>query len=151
MRVLDVGCGAGRVSIPVAKAVGPDGLVVGMDIQRTVLQKLMRRAESRGLTNIRTVLGGIGQGLIEVNAFDRALLVTVLGEIPEGERQPALREIHDALKRGGTLSVTEVFGDPHYQRRDTVRRLAEAAGFRLQREYGTWLAFTVNFVKAPLR
>ena len=30
------------------------------------------------------------------------------------------------------LSITEMFLDPHYQSRSTVKRLAEEAGFRLQ-------------------
>ena len=61
------------------------------------------------------------------NNFDRALLVTVLGEIPD--RDAALRAIFDALKPGGILSITEILRDPHYQRRTTVLRLA--AGGRL--------------------
>jgi len=37
--------------------------------------------------------------------------------------------------------------DPHYQSKATVKRLAEAAGFRPQSiEGGAWL-FTANFVK----
>jgi ubiquinone/menaquinone biosynthesis C-methylase UbiE len=146
MRVLDAGCGTGRLTLPAAEAVGPNGLVVALDLQPAVLEKLRQRAKARGLTNIRTVAGGIGQGVVEENAFDRALLMTVLGEIPERHRVLALREIYAALKPGGILSITEAI-EPHYQTRDTVRRLAEAVGFRLDRQYGSWLAFTMNFAK----
>jgi len=41
------------------------------------------------------------------------VLVTVLGEVPD--REAALREIFDALKPGGILSVTEIIFDPHFQ------------------------------------
>ncbi len=145
MRVLDAGCGPGRLTIPVARQLGPEGEVVALDVQEAMLRKLGTRIAASGLTNIRTVLGGIGQGNVESNAFDLALLVTVLGEIPD--REAALREIYDLLKPGGVLSITEIFPDPHYQARDTVRALAEAAGFHLKHQYGNWWAFTINFVK----
>jgi ubiquinone/menaquinone biosynthesis C-methylase UbiE len=145
MRVLDVGSGPGRLSIPAAQRVGPDGKVVALDIQPAMLDKLKKRAEAKNLGNIQPALGGIGEGLLEENAFDRALLVTVLGEITD--RKAALEEIYSALKPGGILSVTEIIPDPHYQSRNTVLSLAESAGFRLQRQYGGWLAFTMNFEK----
>ncbi|MDZ7260767.1 MAG: class I SAM-dependent methyltransferase [candidate division KSB1 bacterium] len=145
MRVLDVGCGPGRIAIPVAKAVGTSGQVVALDIQPAMLRKLEKRIAANGITNIQTVLGAIGQGVLEQNAFDRALLVTVLGEITDQEA--ALREIYRALKAGGILSVTEVIPDPDYQSRRTVKRLCQAAGFQLDSVHGSWLAFTMNFVK----
>jgi ubiquinone/menaquinone biosynthesis C-methylase UbiE len=75
--------------------------------------------------------------------FDRAFLVTVLGEIPD--RQAALGEIHRALKPGGVLSVTEVLPDPHYQLAGTVRRLAEAVGFSPGPTWSQGIAFTAHF------
>lgn len=145
MRVIDVGCGPGRLTIPVARQVGPEGEVVALDMQPEMLGKLEKRIAASGLNNIRAVLGGIGQTEIDRDAFDLALLVTVLGEIPD--REAALRGIYGSLKPGGILSVTEIFPDPHYQTRATVRTLAEDAGFRVEREYGNWWSFTMNFVK----
>jgi len=145
MRVLDAGCGPGRLSIPMAKRVGDRGLVVALDIQSAMLKKLKERAVAAGAARILPVLGGLGTGLLKPNVFDRAVLVTVLGEIPN--RKDALREVWTSLKPGGILSVTEVLPDPHYQRRSTVCRLAEEAGFRVQNEHGNWVAFTLNFLK----
>ena len=147
MRVLDAGCGPGRVTLPAAKKVGPAGEVVALDLQPGMLRNLQERADSAGVTNIKQILGGLGHGLAEKNLFDRAFLITVLGEIPESERSAALREIYDSLKPGGILSVTEVFPDPHYQSRTKVLQMCDAAGFRPEAEFGTWLAFTINFVK----
>lgn len=70
-----------------------------------------------------------------------------LGEI--SDRAAALGQCNRALKPGGVLSITEVFGDPHYQSRSVVNRLAEEAGFVLQSIQGGWWIFTANFVKAP--
>jgi ubiquinone/menaquinone biosynthesis C-methylase UbiE len=131
MRVLDVGAGIGRLSIPIAARVGPDGEVVALDIQQEMLESLAKRAGEAGLTNIRTVRAGAGEGSLDTGAFDLALLVAVLGEIPPGRRVPALREIHEALEPRGVLCVIEGPVDPHYLSRRSVARLGADAGFTL--------------------
>lgn len=147
MSVIDVGSGPGRLAIPAATRVGPQGRVVALDLQPAMIRRLDKRLAAGGLGNIETVLAGAGEGQMPVGAFDRAFLVTVLGEIMD--QAAALQEIHQALKPGGLLSITEVLPDPHYQSRRRVRRLAEAAGFRFEECVGPWYAFTMNF-RRPL-
>jgi len=146
MTVLDAGCGPGRLTVPIAQSVGKEGEVVAVDIQPGMLKRAQEKARKAGLTNIQFVEAGLGQGKLGRSRFDRAALVTVLGEVPK--REAALQEIHDALKPGGILSVTEIIFDPHFQSRKTVTRLAEAAGFKEHRFYGNRIAFTLNFEKA---
>jgi ubiquinone/menaquinone biosynthesis C-methylase UbiE len=145
LRVLDVGSGPGRLSIPVAQAVGPKGEVVALDLQPGMIRLLDNRIAASNARNVCPLLADITRGPVEQGTFDRALLVTVLGEIPD--REAAMRSIFESLKPGGILSVTEILGDPHYQSRETVRRLAEDAGFRLRREYPGLLSFTINLEK----
>jgi len=145
MTVLDVGCGPGRVAVPVAKRVGEQGEVVAVDIQPGMLRRARENAQQANIANIRFVQAGAGEGKLGHNQFDRALLVTVLGEIPD--REAALKEIYGALKPGGMLSVTETVFDPHYQNRRTVARLAESVGFRERRFFGNRIAFTLNLAK----
>jgi ubiquinone/menaquinone biosynthesis C-methylase UbiE len=144
MSVLDVGCGPGRVTIPVAHLVAP-GEVVAMDIQAGMLRRVREKAESARLSNIRFLESGAGAGKVGSERFDRALLVTVLGEIPDP--LAALREVFAVLKPGGLLSITEVIFDPHFQLRGTVRRLAATAGFQEKRFLGGPLAYTLVFEK----
>ena len=145
MKVLDLGCGPGRLTIPVARQVGPQGEVVAVDIQAGMLQRTQKKAQAANLNNIRYVQAGAGEGKLARGEYGRALLVTVLGEIPD--RTTALKEVFDALKTGGILSVTEVIVDPHFQRRSTVREFACAVGFKERECFGNRLAFTMNLEK----
>jgi ubiquinone/menaquinone biosynthesis C-methylase UbiE len=145
MAVLDAGCGPGRLAVPAAQRVGPRGNVVAMDIQDGMLQRARAKAGAASITNITFIQAGLGEGRLGHNEFDRALLVTVLGEVPD--REAALREIYAALKPGGVLSVTEIIFDPHFQGRAAVSRLAAAAGFREAEFFGNRLAYTLNLEK----
>ena len=141
-----VGCGPGRLTIPFARHVGPQGRVTAFDIQEQMLRVLRARLEAASLDNVEIVRGRAGEGEMEwENVFDRAVLVTVLGEIPNKAR--ALQEIFRALKPGGLLSVTEVLPDPDYQSRATVIRLTIEAGFEVEARHGNFLAFTLNLRK----
>ncbi len=145
MSVLDVGCGPGRLSLPAARRVGPGGEVVALDLQPRMIHRLEERIEGAGLTNVTPILAAAGEGRAGTERYDRAFLVTVLGEIPD--REAALAEIYGALKPGGVLSITEVLPDPHYQTRAGIGRLAESAGFEPRASFGTFWAFTRNFAR----
>jgi len=145
MRVLDAGCGPGRVTLPAARRVGPTGDVVALDIQEAMLRRVRQKLNAQGVTNVRPLHAALGDGQTETEAFDRALLVTVLGEIPD--KTAALGEIHRALKPGGILSVTEMLPDPDFLTPSAVRRLADAAGFVEDRLLGGFPAFTMNLMK----
>ncbi|BCQ29538.1 methyltransferase domain-containing protein (plasmid) [Caballeronia sp. NK8] len=53
MRVLDLGCGTGDVSLLAASLVGPDGSVLGIDQAPGVIDKARERAERAGIGNVR--------------------------------------------------------------------------------------------------
>jgi ubiquinone/menaquinone biosynthesis C-methylase UbiE len=150
MRVLDAGCGPGRLTVPASMIVGPSGQIVAVDIQGRMLQMLRDRVEEKGLTNVELVLAGLGEGRLATNEFDIALLVTVFGEIPD--KVTALREIYQRLRPGGVLSITEVLPDPHYQGLSRVRRLVADSGFHELAIFQGWLSYTLNVSKpAPVR
>lgn len=145
MLVLDMGCGPGRVTIPLAQKLGSQGKVVAVDIQSGMLERARARAVAARLNNIEFVQAAAGEGKLGLLRFDRALLVSVLGEIPD--RETALQEIYAALKPGGILSITEVVFDPHFQGRKGVTRLALATGFRERACFGHRLVYTLILEK----
>ena len=125
---------------------GVTGVVTSLKAEPVLTSAHQQRLKEHQISNVQTILGGIGQNLLSPSSFDRAILVTVLGEIPN--KPQALQEIYDALQPNGLLSVTEVIPDPHYQSQKRVRRLAEGVGFGLTQTYGNALAFTMHFRKA---
>ena len=145
-RVLDAGCGPGRLTMPLAVAVGPEGQVLALDIQEEMLSLTRDKVQTAGLDNVQFIQANLGEGKLPSEYFDYAVMVTVLGEIPD--QASALQEIYRTLKPGGILSVTEVIFDPHFQNQKTVIELVKAVGFREKDMFGRKLAYTLHFQKS---
>ena len=142
---LEIGPGPGRLLIPAAWRILPQGRAIGVDIQHKMIARLKARAQQGGVTNLTALVGDATALKLPDESVDVAYLCTVLGEIPD--RAAALSECYRVLKRGGTLSITEILGDPHYQSRGNVGRLAEQAGFKLTVIEGGWRSYTASFRK----
>lgn len=59
MRILDLGCGPGDVSMLAAELVGPEGSIVGIDRSQEVLNVAKERAREGGLHHISFVQASI--------------------------------------------------------------------------------------------
>src|SRR6202012_5482926 len=55
MRVGDLGSGAGNICMLLGEMVGPDGSVVGIDVDEDALAHARRRVSARGLSNVTFV------------------------------------------------------------------------------------------------
>ena len=145
-RLLEIGPGTGYYSLDLAGWIGPEGTLELFDLQQEFLDHVMRRAEERGLRNLVPTQGDATDLPYEDASIDAVVLTAVLGEIPDGAA--ALREIHRVLKPTGRLVVGELFGDPHFTTRSSLRRLGAAADLRSAESSGPWLGYFARLERA---
>lgn len=143
LRVLEVGPGIGYMTVPVALRLGEHGRLVALEIQPQMARMVRERIVEAGLENVEVRQGDVTSSRLEPETYDLAFLVTVLGEIPDRDR--AIARLREALKPGGTLSFTEIFGDPHYQFYADLQRRCLASGLEPAGRHGSWRAYTANF------
>jgi ubiquinone/menaquinone biosynthesis C-methylase UbiE len=128
-RLLELGVGTGYYSCELAEWVPPDGTLELFDLQQEFLDHTMRAAAERGLANLVPTQGDATNLPYEDASIDGVILTAVLGEIPD--RTAALREIRRVLNPSGRLVVGELFGDPHFTSRASLKRLGAEAGLQL--------------------
>ncbi len=147
--ILEIGPGSGRLLLPAAAAIQPGGVALGVDLVPGRIARLQRAAALQGLDNVTGIVGNATQAHVPDGSMDLVFLRAALGEI--ADRPATLLQCFRALKPGGRLSITELFGDPHYLSLKKVERLARDAGFRLEKVHGRWWFFTANFIKPTER
>lgn len=94
--VLDIGCGPGYFTIPIALMTGAAGTVYAVDIQEEMLQKMEQRAVHEGVrTRIRPVLCAPG----DITVRDRVDFILTFWMVHEVPDRPGLfRQITAVMK-----------------------------------------------------
>jgi ubiquinone/menaquinone biosynthesis C-methylase UbiE len=111
--VLDVGCGAGAITVRCARAVSPGGRVTALDLSEGMLRRTAAEAAARGFDNVITRRGDAARPPFGPASFDTALASLVLYLLPDAGT--ALRNWRDLLKPGGTLAFSWGIGpDPRW-------------------------------------
>jgi SAM-dependent methyltransferase len=142
-RMLEIGPGVGIHSVPVAAALAPGGSLDVVDVQPAMLDDVVRRARTAGVTNVTPHRADARRLPFADATFDGAYLIGVLGEIPDGDA--ALREIHRVLKPEGRLVVGEVLFDPDFVSLGTLAKRTRAAAFDLERRVGGRASYLARF------
>ena len=65
MKVLDIGCGPGDVSLLAAELVGPTGRVVGVDMNPAIVATARSRARAAGVTQLSFIAGDVREVSVE--------------------------------------------------------------------------------------
>ena len=100
--VLEIGCGTGAATVPLAAAVGEHGRVVAVDISEPMLAAARQRVGERGLRNVTLLSGDAQVFAFEWAAFD--LATSRMGVMFFADPAAAFRNIAGALKPDGRLS-----------------------------------------------
>jgi 2-polyprenyl-3-methyl-5-hydroxy-6-metoxy-1,4-benzoquinol methylase len=107
MRVLEVGCGAGDVSMLLAEAVGDTGSVVAFDRELRAIDMAKSRARAAGFRQIE-FLAASDEGLSKSPEFDAAIGRYVLHHQPDPVA--TLRRTAAAVRPGGVVAFHEPAG-----------------------------------------
>jgi ubiquinone/menaquinone biosynthesis C-methylase UbiE len=105
MRVLDLGCGAGDVSMLAAELVGPAGFIVGIDLSQEALNMARKRAQEAGLRQISFVRASVEEFSID-ESFDLVIGRYILVHQPEPVA--LVRKAARLVRPGGALAFHEV-------------------------------------------
>ena len=139
-RVLEIGCGPGYFSRAIADAV-PEGSLVLFDLQVEMLE--LARQRLLDLANIEFIQGDASSMPFPDASFDAALLVLVLGEVPDQEG--CIAEVARVLRRGGGVTFAESRRDSDFIPLEKLQARAEKHGLALAERRGPGWEYTARF------
>ena len=105
-RVVDVGCGPGRLVIVFAERVAPSGSVDGIDAAAEMINRASNQARKRGVP--ATFQVAFAQDLpFADDTFDAVACTLALHHVAEHDQPTAVAEMYRVLKPNGRLLIAE--------------------------------------------
>jgi arsenite methyltransferase len=121
-RVIDIGTGPGLLAVEIAAAVGPDGLVCGIDVSDSMLALARARATQPGGAPIELRLAGADRLPCADASFDVAVSTQVFEYI--ADVPAALAEVYRVLRPGGRVLLLDTDWDSIVWRSGDDQRMA---------------------------
>jgi SAM-dependent methyltransferase len=118
-RVLDFGCGVGRLLIPFARRAQT---VVGIDVSPAMLEQAANNCRERGLKTVR-LLGSEELDQLDSNSFGLVHSYIVFQHIPVREGERILQKLVDLIAIGGFGVIHLTFSDVRSATRRAVLAL----------------------------
>ncbi|MCP1100983.1 ubiquinone/menaquinone biosynthesis C-methylase UbiE [Aequitasia blattaphilus] len=133
MTALDIGCGMGYFTIPMAKMVGDNGKVIAVDLQQKMLAGIQQNAQKSGVDQL-IIPHQCEQSALSLEDYtgciDFALAFMMAHEVPDQDR--LAREVYAALRDGGLLLFAEPIGHVGKSAYRKSLRIFEQHGFRVR-------------------
>lgn len=132
MTVVDIGCGPGYFSVPMARMVGEGGKVICVDLQEKMLGKLSKRAEKHGM----------GRRIIKVRCEpddlkvrEKADFVLTFWMVHEvGDAAGLFRQVREIMKPGSYYLLSEPKMHVGARAYGDLLAIAASSGLRAVRE-----------------
>jgi SAM-dependent methyltransferase len=100
---LDLGCGGGHVTLDIARIVGPQGRVTGVDFDLQILELARRDAADAGLSNVEYHVGDAR--VFDGGPFDLVYARFLLSHLSEPEN--VLAHMRHLVRPGGRLVIED--------------------------------------------
>jgi precorrin-6B methylase 2 len=124
--VADVGAGGGFLTTRLARAVGPEGRVLAVDIDPRVLERLRARVQREALANVEVIRGDHDDPHLVPASLDAAVIVNAYHEMRA--YQAILDHLRRALKPEGRLVIVEPLSEKRrHEPREALARVHEIA------------------------
>ncbi len=108
-RVLELGCGAGGALVALARAVGPDGRVAGLDLAPGMIRQAAARVRRAGLADGAQLRVGDAMAIpFEDSSFDALFAAFTLELFDTPEIPLVLAECRRVLRPGGRIAVVSL-------------------------------------------
>ncbi len=104
--IVDVGCGAGMDLLLAARAVGPQGRAIGIDMTDAMLRKAEAAAAEAGVSNVELRRGDALELPVESGSVDAVISNGVLNLAPDKRR--AFSEVLRVLRPGGRFLYADI-------------------------------------------
>jgi ubiquinone/menaquinone biosynthesis C-methylase UbiE len=105
---LDLGCGAGRYTLALARRLGAGSLVYALDLWEEGIAALAETARQEGLGNVEPVVADLSKPLkLATGSIDAVFMATVLHDLPEAARPELMGEVRRVLVPGGIFALIE--------------------------------------------
>jgi ubiquinone/menaquinone biosynthesis C-methylase UbiE len=139
--VADLGAGPGVISLPMAKAVAPNGKVYAVDIDQAFINHIAMRAKEQHVANVTPILGKPSDPGLPAQDVDVALFHDVLHHIQD--RATYLKSTAKYVKPNGRIAIIELSPtggshreDPGLQvTKEQAKGWLAAAGFKPVQEF----------------
>jgi ubiquinone/menaquinone biosynthesis C-methylase UbiE len=138
-RLLDLGCGTGWAIIRAAALTGANGLAVGIDISRGMIERATKNAGH--VPNAAFYLAGADKLPLEGDYFDVVISTNSFHHYPD--QLAALAEVHRVLKPGGRVYILDLSADDPFTRwvdRRSREREPEHARYYSAKEFAGMFA-----------
>ena len=145
MKVLDVGCGPGFFSIPMAEMVGPTGQVVAADLQEGMLDIIRKKIKGTALEKTIRLHKCEKSSIRYSETVDFILAFYMIHELPD--QKNFFDEVYSILRLGGQLLIVEPKMHVSKNEMKTTIGLAGDAGFQLIDLPKVWLSRSVILKK----
>jgi len=108
LTVADFGCGAGYLTLPIAKRLSETSTIYAFDIQEPPLEALRKKAREKNLHLVQTIradLEKLGGSKLKNESVDWVVAANILFQAPD--KKTVIGEAYRILKNGGKILVVE--------------------------------------------